>query len=221
MAKKRYPSHQSPGIRSTPSSEFHLPPGVTQERQNLPNGGWGYTFRHGTLGEVGRVVVQGIGPDQTHFSYELIGDPEDPMTPERRAVFEPICQGMMHALDERVGSVKGPHPIPIKAPSATVGIESRVILCDRCSSPVALLIFAEGETLGHLEDYTRMMFQKVRQLNVPTWVIGPPRGDRPPMDQPANTLKIWPKREPLERLSPNEFNPRLDILIAMHCAGRR
>jgi hypothetical protein len=62
------------------------------------------------------------------------------------------------------------------------------------------------------------MYQQVAQMNVPTYVIGPALGDGPLMDRPADTLKIWPEREAMQRLRPDEFNPLLDQLAQAHCA---
>jgi hypothetical protein len=81
---------------------------------------------------------------------------------------------------------------------------------------VALLIFAdEAINQGGLEDYARLMYGQVKTLNVPTWVIGPPTGND--LDEPADILKIWPEREMIQRLGPEEFNPLLDPLIQGHC----
>ena len=91
--------------------------------------------------------------------------------------------------------------------------------CQTCGAVVALLIFADEATdPSGLEDYARLMYAKVVELQVPTWVIGPPLSQaQPPLDQPALTLKIWPVREPVCSVSPNEFNPLLVTLMTTHC----
>jgi hypothetical protein len=38
------------------------------------------------------------------------------------------------------------------------------------------------------------------------------------MARPADILKIWPEREAMQRLRPDEFNPVLDDLAWAHCA---
>ncbi len=53
-------------------------------------------------------------------------------------------------------------------------------------------------------------------MNLPTWIIGPALGDGP-MDYLADILKVWPEREPMQRLRPAEFNRILDQLAAGHC----
>ena len=60
----------------------------------------------------------------------------------------------------------------------------------------------------------------MKEWNLPTWVIGPPMGDGPLEERKSDILKVWPEREPIERLSPEEFNPRIEKLMAKHCPGR-
>ncbi len=48
-------------------------------------------------------------------------------------------------------------------------------------------------------------------------MIGPPSGEEPLPERPADILKIWPEREPIQRLRPDEFNPMLDELAQAHC----
>ena len=55
------------------------------------------------------------------------------------------------------------------------------------------------------------------ELNVQTWVIAPP--EHQGWDAAAQIKKIWPEREPLCRLTPDEFNLRLDRLLTKHCQG--
>lgn len=72
-----------------------------------------------------------------------------------------------------------------------------------------------AQDLGGLEDYARLMYSKIVELNVPTWVIAPPEGTG--RDAAAQILKIYPEREPICKLTPDEFNDRLDRIIAAHC----
>ena len=108
---------------------------------------------------------------------------------------------------------------PATPPDAGELVESKLIQCERCDAGVALLIFAPGATdPERFEDYARRMYQQVVQMNVSTYVIGPALGDGPMMDRPAGILKIWPEREAMQRLRPDEFNPLLDDLARAHCA---
>ena len=37
------------------------------------------------------------------------------------------------------------------------------------------------------------------------------------MDRPADILKIWPTRAPIQRQRPAEFNSMLNRLVSGHC----
>jgi hypothetical protein len=83
---------------------------------------------------------------------------------------------------------------------------------------LAMLIFApEATDAGALEDYARKMYPEYRRLDLQTWIIGPALGGGPLMDRPADILKIWPSRAPIERQRPAEFNSMLDRLVSGHC----
>ncbi len=92
---------------------------------------------------------------------------------------------------------------------------------------MALLIFTDdAKDHGGIEDYARMMYPKVVELNVPTWVIGPPIESEPKPDSPvaldpdligADILKVWPEREEVSQLRPDEFNPIIEELTTTHC----
>jgi hypothetical protein len=75
----------------------------------------------------------------------------------------------------------------------------------------------EATESGQFEDCARKMYPEYTRLNVPTWVIGPALGGGPEMDRPADILKVWPKRTPIKRLKPDEFNPIIDRLATGHC----
>ena len=83
---------------------------------------------------------------------------------------------------------------------------------------MVVLIFAPAATdAGRFEDYARKMYPQYSRLNVPTWIIGPALGAGPLMERPADALKVWPAREPIERLRPAQLNARLDELATGHC----
>jgi hypothetical protein len=73
---------------------------------------------------------------------------------------------------------------------------------------------------GRFEDYARKMHPQYKRLNVPTWVIGPALGADPLLERPADALKVWPARGPIERLRPAQLNARLDQLAAGHCGSQ-
>jgi hypothetical protein len=103
-------------------------------------------------------------------------------------------------------------------PASPKRVATELVQCERCGANVALLIFADDATdRGGLEDYARLMYQKVVELNVPTCVIGPPIDSEPSPESPADIMKICPEREALCQLRPDEFNPIIEALATTHC----
>jgi hypothetical protein len=143
------------------------------------------------------------------------------MIDHRLVVFEPVAKDLVRRLEMysgRIEAVLGTAP-PVTPPDIGELVESKLIQCEGCDAGVALLIFAPSATdLGRFEDYARRMYQQVVQMNVPSYIIGPALGDGPLMDRPADILKIWPEREAMQRLRPDEFNPLLDELARAHGA---
>lgn len=208
---------QSPGPAHD-QGRFELPPEVSFAKQRLGDG-WAYLFRHRTLGELGRILVQDSGDGHSRISCELVGDPADPMTAKRAEVFKPLGLEIAKRLESRAGTVPESEAAPPPQPPPIRDVvESQVIPCDRCGTVVAMLIFApEATDPGRFEDYARKMYPEYTRLDVPTWIIGPALGGGPLMDRPAETLKVWPSRAPVERLRPAEFNPIIERLATEHC----
>jgi hypothetical protein len=209
--------------KRTPSkkrqSDFRLPPGVSMQKEQLP-AGWAYVFRHAKLGLLGRLVLQDLPSGHCQVSCEVAGDPADPLTARRRKVLEPVTTALVRRLEAQTATVLStpwgaPPPSP---PSPKRLIESKLMQCERCDAGVALLIFADEATdHGGLEDYARLMYAQVQATDLPTWVIGPPQGEEPLPERPADILKVWPHREPVRRMRPNEFNPIIAALARAHC----
>lgn len=206
--------------KPTRQDDFRLPPGVTMQKEALPSAGTAYVFRHRELGVLGRLVLQGLPSGHCQGSCEVAGDLADPQTARRRAVLEPITTALVQRLEALPGTAPGTPwgtPPPSPPPPGRL-VESKLIQCERCEAGVALLIFADEATdVGGLEDYARLMYQQIRTTNLPTWVIGPPRGTEPLPERPADILKVWPTREPVQRLRSEAFNPMTDALIRDHC----
>ena len=201
-------------------TSFQLPPDVSFEKQRLSNA-WAYVFRHRVLGELGRILLQELDDGRCHISCEVVGDPSDPMTTQREAIFKPLgfeltrrMEAAMGKTPERAGSVD----LPPRPPETEEVIESKLIPCERCGTVVAMLIFAPNATdPGHFEDYARKMYAHYNHFNVSTWIIGPALGEGPLIDRPADVLKVWPTREPIQRLPPAQFNSLLDQFVTRHC----
>ena len=169
----------------------------------------------------GRILLQDRPDGQTQILCEIVGDPNDPMTAERGAIFKPISHEITSQLDAALGGRalllgEGKASAARKPPKSIERIASQLIPCLKCGRPAALLIFADyAQDLGGLEDYALIMYPKIVELNVPTWVIAPPEGIG--RDAPANILKVHPQREPIVKLTPDQFNQRLDLITASHC----
>jgi hypothetical protein len=163
-----------------PKTGFRLPPDVSFEKRRL-SGAWAYVFRHRVLGELGRILLEELDDGRCHISCEVVGDPSDPMTTERTAIFKPLGLELTRQTEAAFGATPeeaGPVDPPRRPPEAKEVIESKIIPCERCGAVVAMLIFAPKATdPGRFEDYARKMYPQYNRLNVPTWIIGPALGE--------------------------------------------
>ena len=82
---------------------FHLPADVSFEKRRLRDA-WAYVFRHRVLGELGRIVLQELGDGRCHLSYEVVGDPVDPMTAQRMAIFKPLGLELARRMEMALGT---------------------------------------------------------------------------------------------------------------------
>ncbi len=196
-----------------------LPPEISFEKRPLSGGGWSYDFRHRALGALGRILLRDLPGDRgSHISCEVAGDPADPRTAERLAVFEPIGLEITRQMEQATGPFASPRPFVPPGPpiEPTEVVESKLMQCRTCDAFVAMLVFAPAATdVGGLEDYARPMYPEYSRRNLPTWVIGPALGPEP--DDPADIVQVWPTRKPVQRLTPGQFNPRLTRLSTRHC----
>lgn len=196
--------------------DFRLPPNITVTRQPLPNG-IAYVFRDAELGELGRLAVEGTLTGETRLTSEVAGFPSDPMTQRRLDVLDPLCKDLMRIL-ESIRGKGGAASLPVRHPQPVGQVLCEEVRCDACGKMVAFLVFAESAAdAGRFEDCARLMYTHYTRNNVPTYIIGPELGDGPMEYRPANILKVWPQRGPMECLRPEEFNPRIIDLATQHC----
>ena len=142
------------------------------------------------------------------------------MTEKRAAIFKPLGMELARQMDIATGGAgEGELVSPPPRPAEPMKrVASQLIQCKRCGAGVALLIFADDAIdRGGLEDYARLMYPKVVELNVPIWVIGPPINGKPSSDSLADVLKIWPEREAIRQIRPDEFDPIIEALATTHC----
>jgi hypothetical protein len=218
MKKRKQASGMDSG-----QGKFKLPPDVSFHMEDL-SFGVAFVFRHHTLGELGRVVVEPRNGGTTSLTCEVVGDPADPMTETRAAIFKPL--GL--ELTGRVAAIAASYPDapriePSSFPPYLKGVvESELIPCERCAEMAAMLIFAGSNRRGPLRGHARLMYPEYTRLNLPAWIIGPDLStDGGPMQRPSHILKVWPVREALRRSSPVEFNPLLEKVLSAHCRARR
>jgi hypothetical protein len=195
---------------------FQLPPNITINRQMVGKG-FAYVFRDETLGEIGRLVLEGTPNGETHISSEVAGELADPMTPKRLEMFEPLGKELTGILEMMLGKGREA-PLAVRERQDMGQVACEESRCETCGEIVAFLIFAEGATTtGLFEDYARLMYMHYTKHNVPTYIIGPELGEGPLEYRAANILKVWPQRGPMEQLRPDEFNPRIHALVTNHC----
>jgi hypothetical protein len=62
-----------------------------------------------------------------------------------------------------------------------------------------------------------MMHPTIKELNVPTWILG--NLNKPPFNPEVKdmVLKVWPTPEPLDYMTPTDFCDMLDALEINHC----
>lgn len=195
---------------------FRLPLNITVTRQLLPKG-IAYVFRDFELGELGRLAVESTPTGETQIVSEVAGDAADPMTQRRLELLEPICKKLTSILESVQGQGR-PAPLPVRPPRPQGKVPCEEVRCDACGKMVAFLVFVDGATdEGRFEDYARQMYPHYARHNVPAYLIGPALGSGPMERRPANILKVWPQRGPMECLRPEEFNPRIIELSKRHC----
>jgi hypothetical protein len=131
------------------------------------------------------------------------------MTAKRAAIFKPIGIDLSHQLDVALGGkaqlLGNEDPLLVEQPPKSIEkIASKIIPCQKSGRPAALLIFADhAKDIGGLEDYARLMYSKIVELDVPTWVIAPSEGTG--KNAAANILKVHPKREPVCKLTQQQI----------------
>jgi hypothetical protein len=111
-------------------------------------------FRHRTLEDLGRILVQDTGDGHSRISCEVVGDPAVPMTAKRGEVFKPLGLELAQRLEALTGTIPEAQaaPPPPSPPGARDIVESRPCkrfqLDENCQVPVFLrlpIIESAGE----------------------------------------------------------------------------
>lgn len=176
---------------------FLFPADIICQKYIFDGGVSEHVFHHRTLGEVGRIRIEARG-GRTHIGGLVSGDTEDPLHGQRDALFRPLMEQFARVANHRC--VQGKH-----------------MPCDRCGAIAASLIFIDGGEPDDFENHARLMYAEYSHGTAPVWIIGPPVGSGPEAERAADILKVWPEREPIQRMSPAQFNPICARVVANHC----
>ena len=196
-----------------------LPKGVTFKKELLRSNDrdvWGYTFRDEEIGQLGRLLFFPVG-NETQIAAEITGYPDDPLTEKRKAIFEPLAKELMAKMTATCGDGKTTIQ-PYESPKTCV--ESRVFPCETCDTITSMLIFADNATTdGDLENYARMMQEKIEELKVPTWIIGDESENIVNGEDLRKSLvmKITKKKRVIRIMTPDEIMEEVDRLMDNHC----
>jgi hypothetical protein len=175
-----------------------FPPEITCKKYILDDSACEHAFHHRALGELGRIRIEDRS-ESTHISGLVTGDTENPLHAERDTLFRPLMEKFARADNRRC--FQGKH-----------------MQCERCGAIAASLIFIDGTERCDFEDCARMMYPEYSRGTAPVWIIGPPARSGPEPERAADILKVWPKREPMRRMRPAQFNPICDRIVAEHCS---
>ena len=202
---------------------FSLPPDISVQRQPL-NNGMVYQFRHKTLGQLGRIVLQDSADGLCQISSEVAGEPDDPMTQTRAQIFEPLSQQLATALKAAVGKGRRTVVNPLSEKSLPIPPKERVtteqIPCPRCGEIAALIIVANhAREVAEMEDCAQKTRSIYEDSDVAAWIVGAPVGNLE--GAPVSPiLRVWPTRHPIRYGSPKMFCAELDAILPRHCGGR-
>lgn len=207
-------------IKEARRTKFTLPPNIKSQKQLTPSGNWSYVFRHDELGELGRILVlphtNGI---QTQLTAEVSGSPDDPLTKKRRLILEPIAKKLMDSMAGICGDGEGKLESYV-SPQEQHIIKSMIYPCEVCRAITAFLIFApDTDTQGRLEDYARLMYAKIQELKVPTWVVGTETENIVNGEdlRKSLVLKVFPNHGRARVMTPDEVMGTVEKLMSMHC----
>lgn len=208
-------------VEASKGVKFSLPHNVKSHKHLLPNGTMSYVFRHDELGELGRILIVPHGT-QSQICYEVVGEPGDPMTKKRQAIFEPISKEFAGIMTSICGNGEGT-PGPYISPKEKQMIKSMVYPCSTCKTITAMLIFAgDADTKARLEDYARIMYSKIIKLNVPTWIVGIETANivNGKDLRKSLVLKAHPKRKEASIMTPDQLMDVVDELMKTHCNNK-
>ena len=81
---------------------FQLPPNITAQRKPLSPTSYEYVLRHSELGQLGRIFLTAGASGECKVTYQVYGRPDDHMTAQRQAIFEPLAVILAEQIQQTV-----------------------------------------------------------------------------------------------------------------------
>jgi hypothetical protein len=203
--------------RPTAEEPFRLPANISMHKEILPDG-TAYVFRHREMGVLGRIRIQARATGGSHLVCETAGDPGDPTTARRAALFEPLGRSIAALLPTDTAALARGDPPPPAPFDPGQWVRSERICCLECGEAVAFVTYAADATdRGRLEDYARRMYPQHARWNVPAWIVGPVRGQSSQDRGVADVLSAWPTQGTVMAMTGDQFDGMVDRLVEGHC----
>src|ERR1017187_5681978 len=138
--------------RPTAEESFRLPANISMHKEILPDGA-AYVLRHRQMGVLGRIRIQERAAGGSHLVCETAGDPADPMTAQRAAVFEPLGLQLAALFPTDPGALaRGVRPAPAPYDPGE-WVRSERMTCVECGETVAIVTYAlDAQDAGRLDD---------------------------------------------------------------------
>jgi hypothetical protein len=187
------------------------------EKEELADG-IAFIFRHRRLGILGQVRIQERAAGGSYLVTEVVGDPADPMTKKRAALFEPLARDICALLttDAAASDRREAAPSPPEDPRQRVYGEQ--IVCPECGKAVAMVTTAlDAKDADQLENTARRLYAEHPDVNLPAWIVGPLRTESGTNRAVLDVLPAWPVHGPIVTQIGDEFDAMIDLLSERHC----
>lgn len=122
---------------------------------------------------------------------------------------------MLDRLVEEDRRIEQKYDLPFRSPRQ---VATSLQQCAYCRKDIAFLIFGDlAKDVEGLRAYARLMDEKIKQINLPTYIIAPPT-DPSSLDNPALLLKVYPDQDKEPSLTtPPEWEQLIRQLSDEHC----
>jgi len=175
-----------------------------------------YYVRHEEIGDLGRIVLSEY-MGQSHFSSEVCGNPNDPLTQKRLEIFKPIAEDLIEEVSKQLKSPSQDIPLGSYKPEAKSSehfVESQLLCCIKCNTPVCRIVYTHKNTQADIEDYYRLVFKEFKKFDILTYIVG--LVDT--YTEQVLVLKAYPQRdEKPEKIDANIFDVKVQNMQSGHC----